>query len=221
VKHGQAEALCERFWSKLPANIGAAAWGIVAPRFTHLIELLLKSAHARKLLSSSQRNTESLWEHLFDSLQALQLIEPESEMHILDAGSGNGFPGLPLALALPNVRISLAERSGSKAEFLEFAAASLSITSATVLAMEVGSRTWDALKPDLVIMRALLRASQLPRLFLPNDPSAPPFVVFTTAEKSSEWIFTAKSLGYGLLKSHAYVYPGTGANRETLKFIKR
>lgn len=218
MKHGVAESQCEQLWSHLGARLGLPPWKSVSAKFAVLAELLLKSAGARKLLSHSQRNIESIWEHVFDSLQALNLVLPATEKRILDAGSGNGFPGLPLALALPEIHFSLVERSGSKAEFLEFALASLSIANASVHHEEAGPRIWPSLKPDLVIMRALLPASQLSLLFNKGDRSNPPFVVFTTASNSAEWSQSAAELGYTQTSSHAYIRPGTGAEREILKF---
>lgn len=219
MKHGVAESQCEQLWSHLGASMGLPPWQSVVARFGVLADLLLKSAGARKLLSHSQRNVESIWEHVFDSLQALNLILPASEKRILDAGSGNGFPGLPLALALPDVHFSLVERSGSKAEFLEFALARLSVTNASVHVEEVSPRSWPALKPDLVIMRALVPASQLHLLFQKGDRSSPPFVVFTTASGSLEWCRSAAEMGYTQTMSHTYIIrTGTGAERAVLKF---
>ena len=220
MKHPNAEEQCRLLWSSLPSEPALAEWDSLAPRFTHFVELLLQSAHARKLLSRSQRNSESLWWHVFDSLHALELIRPDSERLILDAGSGNGFPGLPLALALPEIQFGLVERSGSKVEFLEFALASLAVSNATVHAQEIDTRTWSSMKPDLVIMRALVPASQLPLLFPPGNSANPPLLVFTTADKSSEWEHSATSSGYVLAGKHAYILPETGARRETLKFTR-
>ncbi len=38
---------------------------------------------------------------------------------VLDAGTGPGFPGLPLALTLPDTRFTLAESTGKKARFVK------------------------------------------------------------------------------------------------------
>jgi len=220
VKRHRAVEACELLWSGFLEKKGAAPWESSAPRISRFVELLLQSAHARNLLSHSQRNNESLWWHVFDSLQAIELIEPDSEPNILDAGSGNGFPGLPLALALPDLQFSLVERSASKAEFLEFALASLAIPNARVHVHELSPQSWALLKPDLVVMRALVPSSQLSRLFAREDSASPPFEVFTTSEKATDWEIGAGSSGYGILARHSYTLPDTGARRETLKFVR-
>lgn len=57
-------------------------------------------------------------EHVLDSLSALPLLQARSTPDLLDLGSGGGFPGLPLAIALPRARTVLVESVGKKATFL-------------------------------------------------------------------------------------------------------
>jgi 16S rRNA (guanine527-N7)-methyltransferase len=57
-------------------------------------------------------------EHVLDSLAALPLLRDRDTRDLLDRGSGGGFPGLPLALALPRARTVLVESVGKKATFL-------------------------------------------------------------------------------------------------------
>jgi len=51
---------------------------------------------------------------------------------VLDAGSGAGYPGIPLALVLPAVRFTLSESIGKKARFLEAAVKELGLTNVRV-----------------------------------------------------------------------------------------
>jgi 16S rRNA (guanine527-N7)-methyltransferase len=57
-------------------------------------------------------------DHLADSLVALELPEVLSARTIADVGSGAGFPGLPLAIAVPNAQVTLIESSARKCQFL-------------------------------------------------------------------------------------------------------
>lgn len=58
-------------------------------------------------------------EHIGDSLAALPQLRGERHDGLLDIGSGAGYPGLPLALALPVRRVALVESTAKKARFLE------------------------------------------------------------------------------------------------------
>lgn len=62
-------------------------------------------------------------QHLSDSLVALELGVIPRSGRVVDIGSGAGFPGLPLAVALPGIEFTLLESNGRKCHFLERAAA--------------------------------------------------------------------------------------------------
>lgn len=65
---------------------------------------------------------EFIVRHYADSLVAVSTLRPLSRMYekptIADLGSGAGLPGIPLAIAMPEVRFSLVERMEKRASFL-------------------------------------------------------------------------------------------------------
>lgn len=73
--------------------------------------------------------------HYLPSL-ALLNIEPfrnrlaESSVTVLDAGTGGGFPGLPLAIACPNVEFTLADGRGKKIQVVDACARAAAATNA-------------------------------------------------------------------------------------------
>ncbi len=56
--------------------------------------------------------------HVIDSLSAVPLLRQRSIDRFVDLGSGGGFPGIPLAAAIPAARALLIEPIGKKARFL-------------------------------------------------------------------------------------------------------
>lgn len=76
---------------------------------------------------------DMLHRHVLDSLVALpglwrRLEGGPSEPLLVDVGSGNGFPGLALAIGLPGSRWQLVERVARKAAFLRHAAGRLGLS---------------------------------------------------------------------------------------------
>lgn len=60
------------------------------------------------------------WErHVLDSLQGLDLIDVEAPGGIVDVGSGNGVPGIVVAIERPRRDVCLVEANGRKADGLE------------------------------------------------------------------------------------------------------
>jgi 16S rRNA (guanine527-N7)-methyltransferase len=65
--------------------------------------------------------------HVVDSLSAVDVLRERGIDRFVDLGSGGGYPGLPLAAALPARRALLLEPIGKKARFLSVAAAATGI----------------------------------------------------------------------------------------------
>lgn len=76
----------------------------------------LKEWNKKINLTALKTDREIISKHFIDSLTPLPLIPPHS--HILDVGSGAGFPGIPLKIANPGFSITLVEARGKKTFFL-------------------------------------------------------------------------------------------------------
>jgi 16S rRNA (guanine527-N7)-methyltransferase len=93
--------------------------------------------------------------HLADSLVALEVPELAVAARIVDIGSGAGFPGLALAVALPGARVGLVESQRRKCEFLERACAAAGVENAHVVCARVEEWRDGILINDVVVARAL------------------------------------------------------------------
>jgi 16S rRNA (guanine527-N7)-methyltransferase len=94
-------------------------------------------------------------DHLADSLVALELEAVRSVTVLADLGSGPGFPGLPLAIALPDARVDLVESSGSKCAFIGRAAAACSVGNARAVHARAESWQEGLGANDVITARAL------------------------------------------------------------------
>ena len=72
---------------------------------------------------------EMVTRHLLDSLAMHPFVESEA---LADLGTGPGLPGIPLAIAKPQLRVTLVESNGKKARFLREAVRTLGLANARV-----------------------------------------------------------------------------------------
>lgn len=89
---------------------------------------------AEERASVSSITDDRAWEvHIADSLTGLEIPELREASRIADIGSGAGFPGLALAVALPQAQLDLIESVGRKCDFMRRAIAASGISNARVI----------------------------------------------------------------------------------------
>lgn len=93
--------------------------------------------------------------HIADSLAGLELPLLGSAQAIADLGAGAGFPGLPLAAALPAARVTLVESNARKSGFIAAAAAAAGLINADVVAERAEGWKAGIGACDVVTARAL------------------------------------------------------------------
>jgi len=119
---------------------------------------------------SSVTELDRAWRvHVEDSLTGLEVEDLREAPRIADIGSGAGFPGLVLAVALPDSSVDLIESVGRKCDFIRRAIEAAGIPNATV----VNARSEDVAAGDrresydAVTARAVGRLSTLAELASP------------------------------------------------------
>lgn len=107
---------------------------------------------------------EAAIKHVLDSLLPWRLFA--GARHVLDAGAGPGYPGIPMALVLPDTRFTLAESTQKKARFLEEAVARLELPNVAV-APRRAEEIWREGGIDVITARAMAPISRVLELFAP------------------------------------------------------
>jgi len=154
------------------------------------------AAHARAVLEADPRlhltavkdPVEFLERHIGESLEGAALLPPNGTGVLVDVGSGNGYPGVPLGLARPGLRIVLVEASRRKADFLEEATAALPAGRFSVLCAQV-QRPEDlqGVAPGFLASRAMGNwARVVPRLARALPPGG---IVLLWAGEEADAIF--------------------------------
>jgi len=119
--------------------------------------------NAKTNLMSENSSQEIISRHFLDSLTALQFIQ-NPFARIIDVGCGAGFPGLPLKIALPTLKLYLLEINRKKVSFLKHIIRLLNLSEAFVLHYRVENiiqvDSWKE-QFDILISRASFKLSKL------------------------------------------------------------
>ncbi|MBN8520488.1 MAG: 16S rRNA (guanine(527)-N(7))-methyltransferase RsmG [Alphaproteobacteria bacterium] len=157
---------------------------------------LLTDWQNRVNLVSKNTIPEAWSRHFVDSLQLLPLIPP-SIHHIVDIGSGAGFPGLVMAACRPETRMMLVESTGKKCQFLSDVAQELGLSNVQIMNERVEAVVSRETAPDLVSARALAPLHELLTMIHPwLKKNADLQCLFPKGAKAEDEIAEAKLRGW-------------------------
>lgn len=144
-------------------------------QFQILYELILQGNQKLNLT----RITEAIefWEkHLWDSIRGIANLlqnSPENPMQtlrVIDIGTGAGFPGIPIAITLPNSSITLLDSTKKKINFVASIINNLELDNVTTLigrVEEIGHDKQHRESYDIALLRAVAPASVCAEYALP------------------------------------------------------
>ncbi len=104
-------------------------------------------------LTAIREPAQMVTHHLLDSLAVLTQLVLAPGARLLDVGSGPGLPGLPLAVARPDLAVTLLDSNGKKVSFIQQAIGELGLANAAAVAARAESFR-PAAPFDVVISRA-------------------------------------------------------------------
>lgn len=144
-------------------EVAASVFGARLPLAQRYAHLLATDGLVRGVIGP--RETNRLWDrHLLNSAVVSELLA--ADLQVCDIGSGAGLPGIPLALARPDLRIELVEPLLRRATFLHEVVTQLELTTVTVTRARaedlVGTR-----RADVVLARAVAPLHRLAGWCLP------------------------------------------------------
>lgn len=156
-------------------------------------------------LTAITEYTDVQVKHFLDCLVALPIIAeeigepqpPVTPYHLLDVGAGAGFPGVPLKLAAPRLKLTLMDGTGKKVTFLKTLVAQLGLANTAVVqgrAEEMGRVTAYRGQFDLVTARAVAPLNTLVEYLLPFARRGGLVVVYKGASAPQEFIEARRAI---------------------------
>ena len=193
-------------------------------RFTRYYSELL--AWNRKMnLVSVKSSLDIPIKHFIDSLTPLPyLMNPSARL--LDIGTGAGFPGIPMKIALPSLMVFLLESSRKKTSFLKHIIRTLGLDKTTVIHNRVEYLMANGAYRnafDIMISRATFKLPvllQIGAFFLTGNGIAIAMKGKQATEEMKEAVGLCDTLGFFCLSCHDIQLPVTHDSRKIILFKK-
>jgi 16S rRNA (guanine527-N7)-methyltransferase len=198
------------------AQLGVGLDPATCDRLLVYLTELMKWSRRINLIARDTPEDQAIETHFLDSLTLVPLLrEAEAPIHLLDVGTGAGFPGLVLAIVLPEARFTLVEPRQKRVTFLRhLILRTLGLTNASVVAdrIEPHVATWCGQFSHITS-----RAVAEPSLFLPLvRPLVTPetrIILMLAREEALAGIEEGASGPWRIATTRALTLPFSGAPR--------
>lgn len=190
------------------------------------LEILLRE-NEKINLTAIKSLDDGITKHIVDSLTALGQFPADSPLNLIDVGSGGGFPGIALALALPKAQVTLVESTKKKAHFLNLAAAELGlIKQVRVEADRAETLGQGAIreKADFVTCRAVGKIPAILELGIPLLKTGGKLILYKGPNYKEELATATKALNVlkaELTEEKLFKLPLSEESRSLLIFEKK
>ncbi len=181
---------------------------------------LLVDWNQRVNLTAITDREQVFYKHFFDSLSLSFCVSLENEVKLADIGSGAGFPGVPLAIAFPNIKVTIVDSLQKRITFLEHLIERLNLKHVQCIhgrAEEIGRNENYREQFNLVTARAVARLQVLNEYCLPFVKVGGLFAAMKAVDVKKEIVEASRSLqllGGKMERTYQFQLPFEQARRE-------
>ncbi len=126
-------------------------------KFKQYTDLLLKYNKVHRL--SGAKNIQEVEKNIEDSLYPLKFLDISNIKEVVDIGTGAGFPGMILAIALPDIHFTLVEPLMKRTAFLHLVKSTYDMQNVSILTERV--EDIEPFEADLITSRAVAKTDML------------------------------------------------------------
>lgn len=187
-------------------------------RFHKFYQLLIEWNKVMNLTGITEYE-DVVEKHFVDSLSIIKAIDLSGIHTVIDVGTGAGFPGIPLKIAFPHLRVVLLDSLNKRIKFLDEVISQLGLTEIRTIhgrAEEYARKEEYREQFDLCVSRAVANLSTLSEYCLPYIQVGGMFVPYKSGEIDDEVEQSKKAvriLGGNIKKVMKFELPGTDIHR--------
>ena len=157
-------------------------------QFRIYFEMLVEKNKVMNLTGITQWD-EVLEKHFLDSISLIRAIDLNQELTVMDMGTGAGFPGLPLKIAFPKLKVTLADSLNKRVNFLQEVIDELKLEGIEAIhgrAEDLAREKKYREQFDLSVSRAVANLSTLSEYCLPFVKIGGQFISYKSGECDEE-----------------------------------